>query len=445
MDNQDTPQFYDPNDPLVTKALQSMLEQDGLTFEQKLKLLSALSAKHVSEDPQVTVARINAGTKEKSWLKEGVLVAVVTAIASIATGYVAGFFEFKSQIEEAITTLETVKEQQKGETSRAHSANTANLRSIELNQRADILQHVLVINPLELGNIGQDELETRAIQERRARICLLATFGIIEIPEEVIGIKKANLKEYAEKGNALLEKRYKCNSEAELPASLPLSSPTSHLEKQPTLQSSELKFSSISPRTEFNFSVSDGYLMDNGQRVTFLESPHGGAFNDLSDRRYIVVDFTASPSAQSYVNWMLNSSSRVSTHLVIGRFGEVIQLRRFDQKAWHAGNSALDGLTSLNNYSFGVELVNWGQLNGGLSWANKKLPPDQITKLEDGTQWQTYTDTQITTLKAVLSAMVKAYPSVKKIVSQKQISPKTKVGPGPLIDVTGLSKELIAE
>lgn len=253
-----------------------MAARDDLTFDQQLALISALAPKQAPEDPQVAVARINAKVSSRTWLKEGVVTAVVAAIASIATGYSAGFFKYHENVTTTLRQLKIVQEQQEGQTRRANSEHDTTLRSIELTQRAAILERLLVINPLELGDVASGDLDERANAKRRARICLLATFGIIEIAEAVIGVEKADLANYASASNHLLNERYKCEFETALPVRLPLSTPEPVLETESQMQLSDLEFGPDSPRSEFEFSVSDGYLLDDGRQVPYLPSPNGG-------------------------------------------------------------------------------------------------------------------------------------------------------------------------
>lgn len=46
-----------------------------------------------------------------------------------------------------------------------------------------------------------------------------------------------------------------------------------------------------------------------------------------------------------------------SAHVLIGRAGEVWRLVEFDQQAYHAGASSLNGKTKCNRWTLGVELV----------------------------------------------------------------------------------------
>jgi N-acetyl-anhydromuramyl-L-alanine amidase AmpD len=55
-------------------------------------------------------------------------------------------------------------------------------------------------------------------------------------------------------------------------------------------------------------------------------------------------------------------SSLVSSHFIVGKEGRVFQTVPLERRAWHAGASQLDGVTTVNNFSIGIEMVN---LNDG--------------------------------------------------------------------------------
>lgn len=56
--------------------------------------------------------------------------------------------------------------------------------------------------------------------------------------------------------------------------------------------------------------------------------------------------------------WLCNRESQVSAHLHVRRDGSVVRLVADDQRAWHAGHSAWEELSDLNDFSLGWELAN---------------------------------------------------------------------------------------
>ena len=72
------------------------------------------------------------------------------------------------------------------------------------------------------------------------------------------------------------------------------------------------------------------------------------AHREPGDIRYIVIH-TTEGSADGAASWFQNDKSHVSAHYVISRTGEIVQLVRQRNVAWHAGNWAV------NTTSIGIE------------------------------------------------------------------------------------------
>jgi len=98
---------------------------------------------------------------------------------------------------------------------------------------------------------------------------------------------------------------------------------------------------------------------------------------------------------------------RVSSHLLIGRAGDVRQYVSLDQRAWHAGVSSWQGRARCNDYSIGIELE--GDVNTA------------------------YTEAQYRTLLPVVRAIMARHPAItaERIVGHSDVAPGRKVDPGP--------------
>lgn len=88
----------------------------------------------------------------------------------------------------------------------------------------------------------------------------------------------------------------------------------------------------------------------------------------------IVIHATANRSAEATLDWFEDINSKVSSHYVIDKNGDVYQPVADNFKAWHAGGSSLWGNENVNEFSIGIELVN---LNDGVD----EYPPEQIASL----------------------------------------------------------------
>jgi N-acetylmuramoyl-L-alanine amidase len=71
----------------------------------------------------------------------------------------------------------------------------------------------------------------------------------------------------------------------------------------------------------------------------------------------IVLHHTASFKTASDVDWLCNPQAKASAHYVIGLIGEIYQLVRDIDIAWHAGDSIFKGVRFVNQYSIGIELT----------------------------------------------------------------------------------------
>jgi N-acetylmuramoyl-L-alanine amidase len=175
---------------------------------------------------------------------------------------------------------------------------------------------------------------------------------------------------------------------------------------------------------------------DDGTPYPFRESPNQG---DTLQSRYLVMHYTAGPSAQHAVNWLTNTAASASAHLVIGRDGGITQLVRFDRVAWHAGKSLWNGLSGLNNYSIGIELDNAGPLtlsNGQwMAWFGTLYPPEQVIEAVHKHQadlrgWHLYTPEQLFVTLEVASLLVRQY-QLLDVLGHDDIAPGRKTDPGP--------------
>ncbi len=145
--------------------------------------------------------------------------------------------------------------------------------------------------------------------------------------------------------------------------------------------------------------------------IKWIRSPNFSG-RPTGDVHCIVLHWTGG-SFRSCVNWFKNKKSRVSSHYVISIEGEIIQMVKESQKAWHAGKSNLAGYGSnVNNFSIGIELEG---------------PPSSV----DLVGWPAE---QIAALINLCDQIKERYPYIK-ITDHSTISPGRKVdvkmGSGP--------------
>jgi N-acetylmuramoyl-L-alanine amidase len=80
----------------------------------------------------------------------------------------------------------------------------------------------------------------------------------------------------------------------------------------------------------------------------FIESPNFSSRNGTKIDM-IVLHFTDGPSARSAINHFLDQASQVSAHYIVDRNGDIYQMVRDTEKAWHA--------KAANPRSIGIEHV----------------------------------------------------------------------------------------
>lgn len=151
----------------------------------------------------------------------------------------------------------------------------------------------------------------------------------------------------------------------------------------------------------------DGYVADRTQVSS--------AFNQRI--RYVVIHYTDSDEARALRTL---KGPRVSAHYLISRRQEtgiptVRQLVDESRRAWHAGVSAWEDRTQLNDTSIGIEIVNAG-------------PIDRAS----GRTWQPYPEEQIDAVIALTRDLVARYDlAPTAIVGHSDIAPQRKIDPGP--------------
>lgn len=72
----------------------------------------------------------------------------------------------------------------------------------------------------------------------------------------------------------------------------------------------------------------------------------------------LVLHSTAQEEMGQTISLFSNPASKVSAHFVVGKDGQVIQMVPIERRAWHAGISQFAGVSNVNDYSIGIEMVN---------------------------------------------------------------------------------------
>lgn len=110
---------------------------------------------------------------------------------------------------------------------------------------------------------------------------------------------------------------------------------------------------------------------------------------------------------------------RVSSHVLIGRLGDLTQYVSFRHRAWHAGESSYCGRRACNDFSIGIEL--------------------------EGTDDSAYEEIQYERLARLVCALRQTYPFLHQaeLVGHSDIAPGRKTDPGPYFDWDRLRRQLL--
>jgi len=92
-----------------------------------------------------------------------------------------------------------------------------------------------------------------------------------------------------------------------------------------------------------------------------------------SQIKFVIFHYTGMQSEIESINRLKNPKYKVSCHYLINRKGEIIQMVKDKNIAWHAGKSRWKKFINLNNKSIGIELVNRGHQFGYQKFSIKQI------------------------------------------------------------------------
>ena len=138
--------------------------------------------------------------------------------------------------------------------------------------------------------------------------------------------------------------------------------------------------------------------------------------------KFIVIHYTGMQSERESMTRLTNPKSKVSSHFLINRRGDVFRLVEDNRIAWHAGRSCWGKYKNLNKNSIGIELVNKGHKFG----------------------YQTYSQKQLLSLIKICKKIMKKYKIHRKnILGHSDIAPQRKIDPGEKFSWERLAKNKV--
>ncbi|MDB5119842.1 MAG: N-acetylmuramoyl-L-alanine amidase [Sphingobacteriales bacterium] len=189
---------------------------------------------------------------------------------------------------------------------------------------------------------------------------------------------------------------------------------------------------------------------DPGDKIKISKTANA---RDLIDPDYLILHYTATDTAQSAVDWFMDTKhnpDRIAAHIVLDLDGTITQLVPFNRRANHAGTSTWDSIEGMNQHSIGIEIVNAGfleKMDDGTyrrrtdpgfktypSTANAKIikanHKHKFWTDKDNQHWFLYPDAQLQALYKLSKALFEEYHLVSAI-GHDDISPARKPDPGP--------------
>jgi N-acetylmuramoyl-L-alanine amidase len=134
----------------------------------------------------------------------------------------------------------------------------------------------------------------------------------------------------------------------------------------------------------------------------------------------LVMHYTGMKTGEEAFNRLCDPEAKVSAHYMVYEDGSVINLVQEEKRAWHAGISCWRGISSLNDRSIGIEIVNPGH-----EWGYRKFPEEQM-------------DSLINLSKEIMERH--SIPA-RNVVGHSDIAPARKEDPGELFNWQALAKE----
>ena len=127
------------------------------------------------------------------------------------------------------------------------------------------------------------------------------------------------------------------------------------------------------------------------------------------DIKFVIIHYTGMQSEIESVRRLKNPKYKVSCHYLINRKGDIIEMVKEKNIAWHAGKSKWKKFINLNSSSIGIELVNKGHHFG----------------------YQKFSYKQISSLISVCKNLKKKYAlKSENFLGHSDIAPLRKVDPG---------------
>ncbi len=156
--------------------------------------------------------------------------------------------------------------------------------------------------------------------------------------------------------------------------------------------------------------------MTPGPDVVWHPSPNFGPRRDGLTPSLIVLHYTEMAQCPDALDRLCDPETEVSAHYLISEQGDVWQLVKEDQRAWHAGAGAWAGAADVNSRSIGIELSNTG-----------KMP---------------FSEPQMQALEALMRGIMARWNIAPEgVIGHSDMTPTRKVDPGTRFDWRRIARQ----
>ncbi|MCT8996865.1 N-acetylmuramoyl-L-alanine amidase [Chelativorans intermedius] len=106
-----------------------------------------------------------------------------------------------------------------------------------------------------------------------------------------------------------------------------------------------------------------GFVADYAS-ATVHPSPNFGVRRSGMRPDAVILHYTGMDSAEAAECRLCDPAAEVSAHYLVHEDGRVVQMVAEAARAWHAGRASWQGLSDVNSFSIGIEIVNPGHAGG---------------------------------------------------------------------------------
>ena len=145
-------------------------------------------------------------------------------------------------------------------------------------------------------------------------------------------------------------------------------------------------------------------------------SPNFGTRYDGKAIDAIVLHYTGMESGEGAEDWLCDPASGVSSHYLVHENGDVVQMVREADRAWHAGIGCWHGERDMNSVSVGIEIVNAGHRD----WTG-----------DDGEVLPPFPERQIASVIALCRGIIERWGvRPERVLGHSDLAPHRKRDPG---------------